>query len=195
MPSRHRRRGRKTKFVTKRGLPFQLMKYAEAKFKDQAINVNILAPAIFSTNVVTISDVAQGNEQNARDGDHINISGVYARYRINTNDAASPQFVRIVMYTPRVVDTEDLPTTNVVGLIDPAKFKVWYDKTSVPSFQQGSGVGILHIRKKWKPYMKAIYTTSAGDSITQGRLLVLFLSTNSSGVTLSADIRMYFKDL
>jgi len=171
------------------------MKYAETKFKDQAINLNILAPAIFSTNVVTLSDIAQGDTQISRDGDHINISGVYGRYRITTNDPASAQYVRIVMYTPRVIDTEELPTTDVVGLIDPAKFKVWYDKTSVPSFQQGSGVGVLHIRKKWKPYMKAIYTTSAGDSITQGRLLVLFISTNSSGVSLSANLRMYFKDL
>lgn len=192
---RHRKGGRKSKFVTKRGLPFQLMKYAETKFVDQAVNLNILNPPTFAANVLELTDILQGDGQGQRIANHINISGLYGRYRINTNDAASPQFCRIVVYTPRVIGSEDLPSQSVVGLIDPERFKVWYDKTSVPSFQQGSGTGVLHIRKKWKPYMKGLYDVDGAGTITQGQILILFLSTNSSGVTLSSNLRLYFKDL
>ena len=75
MPHNRRRKGRKTKFVTKRGFPFQLMKYAEQKFSTIAVFNAVLTRPSDSTNRKHLTNIRQGTNQGERVGNMIQTTG------------------------------------------------------------------------------------------------------------------------
>lgn len=192
---RRRRNGRKSKYVTKRGLPFQLMKFAETKFIDDTVNLNIATPATFLTNVVDLTAIGGGSNQSQRDGNSLQMSGLYISYTMATTDVNNPQFGRLIVYSPRATGSTTLPVDDFLDIVDPDEFKVWYDKISIPAFQQGGTSGVHKVRKSWKPYMKVIYTSSSAASVVQGQVYLMFLSATNVGVTLDLHSRLYFKDV
>lgn len=192
---RRRHRGRKSKFVTKRGLPFQLMKFAETKFIDDTADLNIPSPATFLTNVIELTAIGGGTNQSQRAGNAIQMSGLYISYLMASNDTGNPQFGRVIVYTPRASGSTTLPVDDFLDVVDPDEFKVWYDKISVPAFQAGAGTGVHKVRKSWKPYMKVIYTSSSASSVVQGQVYIMFLSSMNVGVGFEMHSRLYFKDV
>lgn len=173
----------------------QIMALSETKFFDQLYNLNVLAPATFASNVTELTDIVQGASQTLRIGNAINVSGMYGRMAIFSNDVAAAQFLRVIIYTPRIISSTVLPSASIQGMIDPDQFVVWYDKTFVPSFQQGSGLGFFEIRKKWNPYMKVLYDNFGASTVSKNKILVELISAQSSGVSVTGTIRLYFKDL
>ena len=55
MPYKSRRNRRKSKYVTKRGLPFQLMKYAETKYNDLLVTNQLIAQPPDGTTVPIVA--------------------------------------------------------------------------------------------------------------------------------------------
>lgn len=194
MPKR-RRRARKSKYVTKRGLPFQLMKYNETKYKDiggSNIVLNTIAP-IIQHNELTL--LTQGNSIDQRIGNVAQASGVYTRIVFEAQLTGQMQFVRCVLSTPRITSETGLPISDMVTPIDPDIWKVWYDKTLPCPFVPGGGGGVLTIRKKFKPYMKLIWDSVLGSDITQGKIFFTILPKNALGVQATWNTRLYFKDM
>jgi len=77
MPHRRRRRGRKSKFVTKRGLPFQLMKYAETKFNDLGVvDVAVPSTAVIGGLFQSLTLTETGVGQKQRIGNMIQVTGI-----------------------------------------------------------------------------------------------------------------------
>jgi len=194
MPTR--RRTRKSKFVTKRGLPFLLTKYSEAKqLNFTYTDLAVPEPAIALSNVIDLTEISQGDSRSERIGNMIQVTGLYVSYTIESSDISNPQFFRLIVYSPRKVDTTLLPADNMVKVPDSDKFKIWYDKTSPPAFQAGGGSGVFKVRKRWKPYMKVIYDSSSQTSVTQGQIKLMVLSDVDLGVTVNLHARIYFRDL
>ncbi len=102
MPFKRRRRGRKSKFVTKRGLPFQLMKFAETKyFTDSIFGLSLPTPADSSSNRL-INLIRIGTFENERIGQKIQVSGYYIRMTFEAVNTNSMRFMRVVC-TPLVL--------------------------------------------------------------------------------------------
>ena len=155
---RRRRRGRKSKFVTKRGLPFQMMKYQETKFKDKVVIGQILTtlPAL-PNQLAHLTDISAGDEQDARDGNMIQLTGIYVRIIHEANLTSAGQFIRVCLSSNRNATDFSTPILDATTPPDPDNFKVWYDKTFFTTFLPGGGKGVIEIRKKFKPYMKVIW--------------------------------------
>ncbi len=200
MPFKRNRNGsKKTKYVTKRGLPFQLMKYAETKYSTAtsgAPGVDLLLPSPATiTNLITLTDIRQGDNFNERDGMMIQITGVYIRIIYEAALTGAAQYLRAILYSPRISSSFLAPASDMVNIIDPEQFIVWSDKTVLCPQNPGNGHGVLTIRKKFKPYMKALYDTDIGGSQTKGTLRLLLLGKINNGTSVQFNARVYFKDL
>jgi len=196
MPARRRRNGRKSKFVTKRGLPFQLMKYAETKYNDEGVLDRLLTnPATLGVQFESIVSIGTGNTVNTRVGNIIQVSGFYGRCIYESTLTGQMQYIRICIVTPRDVNNANVPIVDMVTPIDPELHKIWYDKTVPCPFVPGGGHGVLTFRKKFKPYMKTIFDSSVAASVQQGALNFCILTKNDGGATASWCVRTYFKDL
>ncbi len=193
---RRRRNGRRSKFVTKRGLPFQLMKYAETKYNDHTIfDQNLLTAVVGTNQLQSLVTIGGGTSVNSRIGHQIQVSGFYGRLIIDAALTGASQFVRVCVCSPRVTDNATAPIGNMVGPIDPDDWIIWYDKTHMCPFTPGGGKGVITFKKKFKPYMKTLYDTSFSTTVTQGNLVFCILPKTDMGVNASWSIRTYFKDV
>ncbi len=196
MPFKRRRNGRKSKYVTKRGLPFQLMKYAETKYNDEVtFNLVLSDTAGPGPQLESIVNIDQNTGKTGRIGEIIQVSGFYGRMVFESNFTAAAQYIRVCVVSPRTPTQVAAPITNMVEPIDPEIWKVWVDKTVLATFAPGGGQGVLTFKKKFKPYLKTVYSTNVGISLQQGQLTFCCLSKNLNGIAASWNIRTYFKDL
>lgn len=198
MPYKSRRNRRKSKYVTKRGLPFQLMKYAETKYNDLLVTNQLIAQPPDGTTVKDLTVIAGGSSNTSRVGTDIQISGVYIKLIITGPSAPGiVTFFRAILYSDRDINTANAPALGVLDPVDPEQFKVWADKTIVCPTNAGSPGpnGVMVLRKKFKPYMKAIYNATIGGSITQGQIKLALLASQTLLATVSVHSRVYFKDL
>ncbi len=196
MPNR-RRHGRKSKFVTKRGLPFQMMKYAEQKFNtitetDVAITSGV--PAI-GAQFVSLVGLTQGDEQDNRQGNMIQLTGIYIRMIHQSLLDGGNQWVRVTLTTPRDVNSSQPPISGMTIPVDPDRHIVWYDKIHNTAFQPGGANGVITIRKKFKPYLKVMWASATSTDVTKGNIHLTMVSKVNLGVQLSYTVRTYFKDL
>lgn len=190
-----RKRRRSSKFVTKRSLPFQLMKFAETKRStDQVTTLSLVQPATFANSTLILHDITQGIDQSKRIGEEVQASGYYCRFYF-ASVSQTIQWCRVVVYSPRLVDTTEIPLTDINDMADPSKFIIWSDKSVAPAGQIGGGSGIVTLRKKFKPYMKLRWESASGTDITKGSLFVLFLCNVNDGATVHGISRLYFKDV
>jgi len=199
MPSRNRRNNRrKSKYVTKRGLPFQLMKYAETKYHDVIFTDQMIVSPPDGTSIKDLTSIANGTSTITRIGSDIQISGVYITFTCTGPDSpGNVAFFRAILYSDRDIGTVSAAATNVREPVDPEQFKVWDDKLIVCPTNTGSPGpnGVIRLKKKFKPYMKAIYNSAIGGSITQGNLKVTLLGSETLLATVSMHARVFFKDL
>jgi len=196
MPHRRGRKGRKSKFVTKRGLPFQLMKYAETKFVTlNDTNIMVAAFPGIGTQFQSINLLAAGVEQDDRIGNMVQMSGVFVRLIHESRIDTANQFIRVALSTPRDPNSSSRPISDMTTPIDPDLHKIWYDKVHNSAFQPGGGNGIVTIRKKFKPYMKVMFNDDTLTSIAQGNVQLTFISKVDLGVLASYTTRVYYKDM
>ncbi len=196
MPHRRRRRGRKTKFVTKRSLPFQMMKYVETKFFDNVQqDITAVTPVPVGPQFQAINLMNQGSDTFNREGNMVQQTGLYARFILESALSGTNQWLRIAFVTPRITNSISFPLLNMTTAIDTDTHIVWYDKVHNCAFQPGGGNGVVTVRKKFKPYMKQLYDNLVMSSIQKGSIQIAILPQNTGGVVFSYTVRTYFKDM
>lgn len=199
MPFKRRMR-RKSKFVTKRSLPFQLMKFAETKI-DSFTNTNkilVANPPTFVDNVELMYSIARGTGADDRIGNIVQASGYYIRCTFAANGTGNQnvmQYFRIIVYQHKIPASTDIPAVGMTDTPDPRRFIIWHDKTMPCSFVPGGGNGVVTLKKKFKPYLKMEWDSSVLTDITKGDLSVMFLAKNDAAVTVDYTVRLYFKDV
>lgn len=193
---RRRRKRRKGKFVTKRGLPFQLMKYVEQKFirlsiQDLALNV----PAT-SAELIHLTEIRTGTQQFERVGHMIQVTGVYGKVTFSALSSTKIRFLRLIVYTPRIVDNTLPPVIRTVDLPDPDQFIVWFDKlVPCPFPAAATPGGVMTVKTKFKPYIKVLYDGITGATITKNSIRLALIGSENVAVNLSLELRLYYKDL
>jgi len=197
MPFKRRRHnGRKSKFVTKRGLPFQLMKYADTKYNDEAgTDISVLSIPVLGPQLESLVNIGGGTSVNNRTGNAIQVSGFYGRLIYEATLTGSAQWIRVVVYQARHPASAVSPITDMVSPIDPEQFIIWYDRTLLCPQNAGNGHGVVTFKKKFKPYMKVLFDTSSGVSVQNNNLSFALASKTNMGALASWHIRTYFKDL
>jgi len=195
MPFRRRRMKRKTgKFVTKRGLPFQLMKYADTKRKDFTGAKTLPLIPTLAANAQSIHELVAGTNFNERIGTTIQVSGFVLSYDMQALGVANNRG-RIIIYTPRDDSNLVLPVTSITEFPNPDNYIIWMDRKVYPGGQEGNGTGLGMMKFKWKPYRKFIYEGSGSLSIQTGSTYILFLTAVDEGILVNYDVRLWFKDL
>ncbi len=194
MPRRSRRNGRKSKFVTKRSLPFQLMKYAETKQFTTTFDPLTLTTSGTSFD---LSELEQGPSVFERIGNECQLRSVYCRFTITKNAAetmSNASFARFILYTPRLANDSTVPVAKLTSLVDKDDNIVWQDKWVRVASDLNGGSGLVTIKHKWKPYMKLIWNAAGESGHRKGSLRLCIIGSN-----LNCDARgfatMFFKDL
>ncbi len=197
MPHRRRRRGRKTKFVTKRGLPFQLMKYVETNFRTFGTGSEFAVKSAGNPGelFIAITDIPVGTERFERIGNMVQARGFFMRIIFESALAGAGQYIRIAMTSPRDIGDTIPPIADMVTQINPDTHKVWYDKTHFAAFQSGGSKGVVEVKKRFRPYMKLMWDGPSGDDITKGRIDLTIISKVNDGVNATFRGRLYFKDM
>lgn len=196
MPRKRRRNGRKSKFVTKRSLPFQMMKYVEQKFIVLAIADLLLPVPATTANLIHLTAITQGNDQFSRDGNMIQVTGIYAKVTFTAVSSAKIRFFRLIIYSPRIANDINSPVSRVVGLPDPDEFVIWVDKlVPCPLPAAATPGGVMMVKKKFKPYMKVLYDDATGGSVKKSAIRIALIGSENEAVNVSLELRLYFKDL
>jgi len=194
---RSRGRGRKSKFVTKRGLPFQMMKYVETK--NTVIELlNSLAdnPPVLGVNNVSLVNIREGAGQFERIGSMIQVTGIHVKIIFEGVNSNALRFLRVGLWSPRDAQTTIGPWDNMVDQADTDVHIMWFDKVAIaPLAEASTPGGVITIKKKFKPYLKTIYSTNLGDSVTKGMLRLILLPKADLSCTFSYSAKTYYKDL
>ncbi len=196
MPRRSRRR--KTKFVTKRAFPFLLMKNAETKAKSVVARDEVLTDALPAA--IDLSEIGQGDDEINRTGNEIQISSVFFKATFsNSLDATNPTdrayYARVILYTSRNPDEPDLDV-QPMEFPDRQKYIIWADKVvAVPWLNQITH-SVITIKKRFKPYMKAVYDGAGTLTCLKGKLRIMIsVDSGTAQVLTSYMARQYFKDV
>ncbi len=199
MPRRFRRK-RKSKFVTKRALPFLLAKNAEAKYFDDPLGG---AGILITDNAPHDSEltlISTGGNVSSREGNEIQITGFYMSFTCAPHVLAVADndihYIRVVLYSKRSLTIGDLDVTPT-EIISKENYVVWVDKIAQVPLQSSGINAIMKIRKKWKPYMKATFNGTGSDTIVKN---AVFLSITSDAPNpllseFSYAARLFFRDL
>ncbi len=196
MPSKSRRNRRKSKYVTKRGLPFQLMKYAETKyivFADSDVSLPNPSSTLSNINLVNIRE---GTGLNERVGQQIQITGVHIKIIFKGANSNDLRFFRAMLWTPRISDDSSPPVLDMVNTAQFEEHTVWADKLAIaPLAEASTPGGVYTFKKKFKPYLKTMYTTALGEDVSKGMLRLLMLPKADLSVVVSWNAKVYFKDI
>ncbi len=190
------RRRRRTKFVTKRALPFLLSKNAEAKRRNLSVTDHVLSDTTALN--FDYTQFAQGVGVANRIGNEVKVTGFIAKLTFSVVPGDLPQrprYARVLLWQPRG-DVDVLPPDAApTELLDPEQFTVWVDRIVPLPWTNSLDNSFLTIRKKFKPYMNMIFDSSSSTSIQKNKLQ-LSISTDESVNTffVSVGSRMYFRD-
>ena len=194
---RRRSKRRKSKFVTRRALPFLLMKTAESKRKTLSIIDNVIANSIDIE--FDISVIAQGDAVDQRIGNEIQATGFVGNFTFSVDPSipeTRPAYARVILWMPRGDNQVVAPDATPTEFPDPERYIIWADrKVALPWTNSVTG-SMITIKKKFKPYMKITYDGSTSTSALKGKLQCNVTTDSSSGGALvTADLRLFFRDL
>jgi len=171
------------------------MKFAETKYITTADAGLALPFPASGSSVIPLVDIRQGTDIDERVGNEVQVSGVYIRIIYEAALTGTTQWMRALLYSPRVPGSVLPVVSNMVDQPDPDEFIIWFDRTALCTFTPGGGSGVMTIRKKFKPYMKTIFDTSLGPTQQKGQLILGLFGQNDLGTVLSYSARVYFKDV
>ncbi len=193
-----RRRKKKSKFVTRRALPFLLMKQAEAKRKSLSILDAVIS---VSTSVeLDMSVISRGDATGERIGNEVQITGFIGQFTFSVDaegiPETRPRYARVILWMPRgdseVAPPEVLPTE----FPDPESYIIWADRTVPIPWTNSISNSMITIKKKFKPYMLLTYNGSTNTSALKGKLQVQITSDSESGGALcTGNVRMFYRDI
>lgn len=197
MPRFRRRRKRKSKFVTRRALPFLLMKTAEAHRKTLSIIDNVIANSIDIE--FDMSVISQGDGVAQRNGNEIQATGFVGKFTFSIDPSipeTRPSYARVILWMPRGDNQVVAPDAAPTEFPDPERYIIWADRTVALPWTNSLTGSMITIKKKFKPYMLITYDGSSDTSATKGKLQVNVTTDSSSGGALcTADLRLFFRDV
>lgn len=197
MPRRTRRR-RKSKYVTRRALPFLLARKAEKKYEDKSFDDELVASLPIEHDMTTIPT---GTGVNERVGNVIQVTGIFGKFLFsNSLDDTTPTnkayYGRVICWMPRgdlaAIQLDAEPGTN----IDPDKYIIFFDKTVPIPWGNGISNSMVTLKKSFKPYMNITYDNNNSTGVEKNKLQVsVFTNSLTAIVECKGNIRMYFRDL
>jgi len=198
MPRRMRRRHRrKTKFVTRRALPFLLMKQAEAKRQGDSVSdetLSVSTPVDFDLSVI-----AQGNAVGQRIGNSVQATGFIGNFTFSVDTViaeTSPKYARILLWMPRGDSNVLPPNVSPTEFPDPEQYIIWVDRRLPLPWTNSITNSQATIKKKFKPYMLMNWDSAINTSCIKGKLQCTVVSDSTSGAALvTADLRLYYRDV
>ncbi len=197
MPRRTRMRKRKSKFVTRRALPFLLMKTAEAKRQGDEVQDAILSAS--SSVEFDLSLIDQGDSVGQRTGNSVQATGFIGNFTFSLDPTISetrPNYARILLWMPRGDSNVVPPNVSPTEFPDPENYIIWADRRiALPWINSVQGSHAT-IKKKFKPYMKMNWDTALAVSCIKGKLQATVVSDSTTGAgRLTADLRLFFRDI
>ncbi len=127
MPNRSRHKGTRGKLARRQDVVKALSKISETKFHDENfIGLTFAAVVSFAQNAFILTEIDQGTNQDGRTGNAIQVTGCYAKIQIKST-AINSNYARVILYSPRIVDSETLPADNPFHSIDSDEYVVWSD--------------------------------------------------------------------
>lgn len=96
-----KKRSKKTKALTRKDVRKEILKIAEKKF----INGTNSAGIDFSGTVTSISDVAQGDTDNTRDGDNLYLTSLQLRWSVVLGDSTNLARIIVFQWKPNSTPT------------------------------------------------------------------------------------------
>ncbi len=197
MPKRRMSRKRKSKFVTRRALPFLLMRTAEAKRQgDDVLDaiLDVLNPVDFD-----LSILASGTTVGQRVGNSVQVTGFIGNFTFsidNTINETQPRYARIILWMPRGDSNVAPPVVTPTSFPDPENYIIWADRRVALGWTNSIVGSSATIKKKFKPYMLMNYDSTASTSCIKGKLQCTVVTDSDSGAaTLTADLRIFFRDV
>ncbi len=174
-----------------------MMKYVETKnTRLETLNTDGTNPASLGINNVSLVSIREGTGQFERIGSMVQITGIHVKIIFNGVNNNDLRFLRVGLWSPRIADANSQPFDNMVDQADTDTHIMWFDKVAIaPLAEASTPGGVMTIKKKFKPYLKTIYQTNLGDSVTKGMLRLILLPKVTSSVTFSFSAKTYFKDL
>lgn len=150
---------------------------------------------------LNLTDIAEGTTVGQRVGRSIQISSVFFQCGFsNSLDFSTPTdkayYGRVILYTPRDPTNPNPLESLPFELTDNERYIIWADKTVPIPWGNGISNSMITIKKRFKPYMKAIYDSSTSSSIEKGPLYLVITVNNTVAITeVSYACRLYYKDL
>lgn len=194
--ARRRRKSRRTKFVTKRALPFLLSRNAEAKRFTLGLTDHVLTLSTPLTQDYTA--IPQGTEVSERIGVNIKVSGWVLKATLSIDPFTSltrPSFTRFILWMPRGDISVSPPDVNPTEFPDPEKYIIWLDRTVPNPWTNSLSGSMITMRKRFKPYMNVVFDASGTFSVEKNRLQLLIVTDDTTGgLLLTVDSRVYFRD-
>lgn len=194
--SRMRRR-RKSKFVTRRALPFLLMKQAEAKRDNDSVSDEVLSvstPIDFDMSLIN-----QGDAVNTRTGQEVQLTGFIGNFTFSIDSTiteTSPKYARIILWMPRGDSNVAPPNVSPTFFPDPESYIIWADRRIALPWTNSLSNSHVTIKKRFKPYMLMVWNGSANNTCVKGKLQCQITTDSTSGAALAtADLRVYFRDV
>ncbi len=196
-----RQRKRKSKYLTKRGLPFALMKQVETKSNSvEDADVSMVSGLPIDIN---LTQIAGGDTVNQRVGNEIKVSSVFFKCGFsNSIDATLPTnkayFGRVMLWSPRDITASASTPLDAepFEFPDRQKWIIWADKTVPIPWANSISNSIITIKKRFKPYMKVLYDSSGSGSAIKHPLFIT-ITTNSATALVECSYmsRVYYKDI
>lgn len=193
MPKRN-----KSKYVTRREFPRLLMSHAETKFRtlqDDEVALHQLLPIDLD-----MTAIDQGDGTNERVGNEIQIQSLFFRCTFSntlgdtTTDKA--YYAIATLFSPRD-PTELPPDTLPMQFFDKERYVIWAQKVVPIPWTNNISGGMITIKKRWSPYMKAVYDNGQAAFCLKNKLFIQ-ISTDchtDSLVDVSYQCRLYYKDV
>jgi len=198
MPHKRRHRGkRKSKFVTRRALPFLMMKQAEAKRNTLTFLDNVLASSINIEQDFSI--IGQGTGANQRVGNEIQATGFVGNYTFSLDPGipeTRPTYARILLWMPRGDSNVVSPDVTPTEFPDPDNYIIWVDRKVALPWTNSLTSSMITVKKKFKPYMLITYDGSSSTAALKGKLQIDITTDSASGSVLcSGSGRLFYRDV
>ncbi len=178
-----------------------MSKMVEAKYRDDPNGDDGILLTDNIPHNSELTTIGTGGNVNSREGNEVQVTGIYmsftcAPHNTTPDPTTNVRYIRIVLYSKRSLSAPFLDVTPT-EVINKDVYVIWVDKMAQVPFNSPGVSAIMKVRKKWKPYMKAIYDGASSTAITKNAVF-LHLSTDAPNpelVEFSYQLRLFFRDL
>lgn len=195
MPYKRKRTKTYRKRNFKKAIQAVINSNLETKQRDIELNSVAIPDQALGGITYELPYLTQGDGQNGRTGNLINVTGIYSMFHFRAADTTNA--IRIILYIPKCPTDE--VAVDYYELIDQDKYTVLYDRL-ISLSTQGPTSKTVSLRRSFKRGGKkgiaVHYSSGTANAYTKNAIKLYFVS-DSGAVThpdVSGFLRMYFKD-